>query len=105
VELIEGGSDIPLTFDRLQQYIDATQNFYLGDGICLQVEVSFCAACVFFSYVSFMSQAVRAGIASVFPPNSLAILGPLGLLQALGCMKVRFAALFHSRKFSSTMTG
>ena len=44
VELIEGGSDIPLTFDRLQQYIDATQNFYLGDGICLQVEVSSLAA-------------------------------------------------------------
>jgi hypothetical protein len=40
VELIEGGSSIPLTFDRLQQYIDAIQNFYLGDGIALQVEVN-----------------------------------------------------------------
>ncbi len=40
VELIEGGSDIPLTFECLQQYVDAIQNFYLGDGVSLQVEVS-----------------------------------------------------------------
>ncbi len=40
VELIEGGRDIPLTFDRLQQYISAIENFYLGDGVSLQVEVS-----------------------------------------------------------------
>jgi E3 ubiquitin-protein ligase TRIP12 len=40
VELIEGGCNIPLTFDRLQQYIAAIHNFYLGDGVSLQVEVS-----------------------------------------------------------------
>jgi hypothetical protein len=39
VELIEGGSSIPLTFERLQQYIDAIQNFYLGDGVSLQIQV------------------------------------------------------------------
>ena len=37
----------------------------------------------------FMFQAVRAGIASVFPPRALSILGPHGLLQALGSLKVR----------------
>ena len=36
-----------------------------------------------------MLQAVRAGIASVFPPHALSILGPHGLLQALGSLKVR----------------
>jgi len=39
VDLVQGGSDIPLTFDSLQDYINALQNFYLGDGIALQVEV------------------------------------------------------------------
>jgi hypothetical protein len=38
-------------------------------------------------------QAVRDGIASVFPPSALSILGPLGLLQALGCTEVRLLGL------------
>jgi E3 ubiquitin-protein ligase TRIP12 len=69
IELIPGGTDVPLTIENVDTYIDRVIDMTLGSGVRHQVE------------------AFRAGFSQVFPYSSLSAFTPSELVMLFGQAK------------------